>query len=48
MKGRLGSGHDQGTSSEVSKLLVEVTILVVLFCWYTVRYYITNLLHLDG
>ena len=30
--------------SEARELLVEVTILAVLFCCYTVCYYITNLL----
>ena len=33
--------------NEAGELLVEVTILAVLFCCYTVRYYITNLLCLD-
>jgi len=31
----------------VSELLAEITILAVLLCCYTVRYYITNLLCLD-
>jgi len=33
--------------SEGSELLVEVTILAALFCCYTVRFCITNLLCLD-
>ena len=48
MKGCCGSKCDWGTSSKrASELLVEVTLLAVLFCCYFARNYITNLLCLD-
>ena len=46
MKGCRGSGRDWGARSK-RKLLVEVTILSVLFCCYFAHYYTTNLFYLD-